>query len=401
MEELIEETLNTDAHYQTLNASLRTMYQARRDLISLFNITNNETASQTLDAAVVCLSDDANASADTDCEGLLSNVIHDAQNFSAQYGGLSDESIFRLERFLEGETQDKCAESLRNTSQLFYQFTEFIDWASLLEAYIPLALYGGPNGTTEGSGAGVFSAEQLLTHVFTLLRTFPVQDSSDIVSGVMDACAVLNDKLKTLEAQALAAMETISGVRDAQARVDPLLRRWVNHVIFHYDVPTLNHTNPFPVEHVIKQYQDGNITKLELAKHFESESFSQQMAQFISNSSDMEAVMTSYRDSLHVMRDSLYSSYRELQLFSPPIITEENAQRLELVRRARGVHAPGMDFPTWADEGNLRRIIANIPEAIEKVKIAALQLDKLYRCKIINNWWATIDTFAYDQFNYH
>ena len=73
------------------------------------------------------------------------------------------------------------------------------------------------------------------------------------------------------------------------------------------------------------------------------------------------------RDELEVIGDALWNSYMELYQFKPPIITQENVQRLELVRRAATVGSETYNCTHWAQNGYLREIIYNIPHLIEEV----------------------------------
>ena len=76
------------------------------------------------------------------------------------------------------------------------------------------------------------------------------------------------------------------------------------------------------------------------------------------------------RNELEVIRDALWNSYMELYQFKPAIITQDNVQRLELVRRASTVRSEAYNYTHWARNGYLREIIYYIPHLIQEVSVS-------------------------------
>ena len=308
MEEFIDEKLSTDADYETLNRSLGLIYQGRREFTDLIELNSNETASKTLDIIKVCfnlsndnIEDDMSTVSpeDFDCALWVTNMIIKLENFSALYDSLHSSGLVRLENLLDGnsaesQTLEGCSRALQNTSQLFDSFRALTDWVTGVQLILYHYSYSNDDAQEEDSDYNFFSDDLIiesLNSVFSLLVEFPEQDYYDVIDGVRDACSFLDAQLNPLKDDAIAAMETINGVRDALARVQPQLRRWTSHVIVHRGVN--NHV--LPVDHMINEFIEKNLTKLELAKYFASERFSQQREEFVSNTTDIVAILKHYR----------------------------------------------------------------------------------------------------------
>ena len=309
MEELIKEKLSTDADYETLNSSLDVMYRARSEFIALLELTHNNTASRTIDVIKACL----NLSRDTgeddviptalpdgfECPLFIGNMTTMLHNFLQSYELLDSPGLVRLQNILEGNNaashlQEDCSNALQNTSQLFDSFRTITDWVSGIWIILYQHTYYTDGDPEEYSDYNYFNDDlvlESLNSVFTLLEEFPQQNPTDVITLLRDSCSFLDVDLNALKDDATALMEMINAVYDAHARVKPLLRRWASHVIAHH-----NGTNQvLQVDHFINEFIEKKITKLELAKYFGSERFSQQREEFISNTTDMGAIMSQYR----------------------------------------------------------------------------------------------------------
>ena len=307
MEEFIDEKLSTDADYETLNRSLCALYQGRNELTALLELNPNETESKTVHVIKICFNsssispeDDVMSTVspeDLDCAHWVTNMTIKIENFSGLYDSLYSSGLVRLGNLLDGitaesQTQEGCSRALQNTSQLFDSFRALTDWVTGVQ--IILYSYSNDGTQEEDSDYNYFNDDlvlESLNSIFSLLAEFPEQDYYDIIDGLRGACSFLDAQLNLLKDDAISAMETINGVRDALARVQPQLKRWTSHVIVHRGVN--NHV--LPVDHVIKEFIEKNMTKLELAKYFASERFSQQREEFFSNTTDMVTILKHYR----------------------------------------------------------------------------------------------------------
>ena len=309
MEEFIEEKLSTDADYETLNRSLDVIYQGRREFTDLIELNPNETESKTVDVIKICFNlssvspeDDVMSTVspeDFDCTLWVTNMTSKLENFSALCDSLHSSGLVRLENLLDGnsaesQTQEGCSRALQNMSQLFDSFRALTDWVTGVQLILYHYSYSNDGTQEEDSDYNYFNDDLIiesLNSVFSLLAEFPEQDYYDVIDVVRDACSFLDAQLNPLKDDAISAMETINGVRDALARIQPQLRRWTSHVIVHRGVN--NHV--LAVDHVINEFIEKNMTKLELAKYFASERFSQQREEFVSNTTDMVAILKHYR----------------------------------------------------------------------------------------------------------